>query len=903
MSNADDRWQIWIDRGGTFTDLVARRPDGTLATHKLLSENPDRYRDAAVHGIREMMGLDPADPIRAGVIRDVKMGTTVATNALLERKGDRVALAITEGFGDALRIGYQNRPDLFALDIDLPELLHEVAVEVPERLGAGGDVVVALDETITRQRLQAAFDSGIRSVAIVLMHGYRHHDHEERVARIAEEIGFDQISVSHRTIPLMKLVSRGDTTVVDAYLSPILRRYVDQVADELGGGSSVGALMFMQSNGGLVDARLFQGKDAVLSGPAGGVVGMARTATLAGFDKVIGFDMGGTSTDVSHFDGEFERSQETIVAGVRLRAPMMNIHTVAAGGGSILHFDGHRYRVGPDSAGADPGPASYCRAGPLAVTDANVMVGKLHARHFPAVFGPNGDTPLDEKAVREGFETIGAEIAAATGSAAPPPEEVAEGFLRISVENMANAIKKISVERGYDVTQYALNTFGGAGGQHACAVADRLGMDRVMLHPFAGVLSAYGMGLAEVRSIRERQLELPLVVESMDALGSTFAELTDQVRADLTAQDIAADAITYVHRANLRYAGTDTSLPIDPDDDIAVMTRRFEETHRRRFGYVAPDRDLVLESASLEGAGGGEDSDSEPGRTGQRETVETAEAIEPAQAIDVVKMYSGGRWHDASIYRRDDLAVGQRVLGPSIIVEQTGTIVVEPGWQAERSPRGDCLMTRVAARPEREAIGTDADPVMLEVFNNLFMNIAEQMGATLANTAYSVNIKERLRLLVRPLRSRRESGGQRSSRARSPGLDGGVDQDGHPRERRSDEAGRLLRHQRSVQRRHPPAGRHGDQSRVRRGGRGDSVLRRFPGPPRRHRRSHPGLGASRQRLDPRGGRADRQLPDGRERRAAGGETRELLASGQYPCRNIRRTWQISRPRSRPTTSA
>ncbi|MCP5026873.1 MAG: 5-oxoprolinase, partial [Actinomycetia bacterium] len=566
--DSDSRWQIWIDRGGTFTDLVARRPDGSLVTHKLLSENPERYRDAAIRGIRDLIGLGPTDPIPPGLIRDVKMGTTVATNALLERTGDRTVLAITEGFADALRIGYQNRPDLFALDIVLPELLHEAEVEVPERIGAGGDIVIPLDEATTRHRLQAAFDQGIRSVAIVLMHGYRYHDHEERVARIAEEIGFTQISVSHRTIPLMKLVSRGDTTVVDAYLSPILRRYVDQVADELDGVASgsraQGAgpkLMFMQSNGGLIDAHLFQGKDAVLSGPAGGVVGMASTGTAAGFEKVIGFDMGGTSTDVSHFDGELERNQETVVAGVRLRAPMMNIHTVAAGGGSILHFDGHRYRVGPDSAGADPGPASYGRGGPLTVTDANVMVGKLHARHFPAVFGPDGDAPLDVGAVHEQFESVAAQIAKATGVDSVPPEEVAEGFLRVSVENMANAIKKISVERGYDVTEYTLNTFGGAGGQHACAVADRLGMNRVMLHPFAGVLSAYGMGLAEVRSIRERQLELPLEPRSMGSLDLAVAELSDQIRADLAAQDVPEEAVSVLPRVNLRYAGTDTSLP------------------------------------------------------------------------------------------------------------------------------------------------------------------------------------------------------------------------------------------------------------------------------------------------------------------------------------------------------
>ncbi|MCP3910850.1 MAG: 5-oxoprolinase [Actinomycetia bacterium] len=730
MNRAESEWQIWIDRGGTFTDLVARRPDGSLVTHKLLSENPERYQDAAVQGIRDLLGLAADAAIPPGLVHDVKMGTTVATNALLERKGDRTVLAITEGFADALRIGYQNRPKLFALHIELPELLHERVVEVPERLDAHGEVIRPLDDQATREGLEAAYDDGIRSVAIVLMHGYRHHDHENRVAAIAAEVGFTQISVSHRAIPLMKMVSRGDTTVVDAYLSPILGRYVDQVSDELVGPK----LMFMQSNGGLVDAHLFQGKDAILSGPAGGVVGMARTATAAGFERVIGFDMGGTSTDVSHYDGEFERSQETMVAGVRLRAPMMNIHTVAAGGGSILHFDGARYRVGPDSAGADPGPASYGRGGPLTVTDANVMLGKLQPRHFPAVFGPAGDTPLDADVVRTRFEAMATEIAAAGGGPTPPPEEVAEGFLRIAIENMANAIKKISVERGYDVTGYTLNTFGGAGGQHACLVADSLGMDRVLLHPFAGVLSAYGMGLAEIRSIREQQIELALGGASQGALDSALAALAAQVTADLVAQDVPGRQVRLIERVHLRYAGTDTALPIEPAPDITVMVRRFETSHRQRFGYVAPGRDLVIESASVEAIGGGQDED---------DSASTVGPETQSDPVDEIQIHTEGQWRPTSVFRRHDLGTDTLVPGPAVISEQTGTIVVEPGWQAEVTERGDCVLSRVAARPPQEAIGTDADPVMLEVFNNLFMNIAEQMGATLANTAYSVNIKER----------------------------------------------------------------------------------------------------------------------------------------------------------------
>ncbi len=731
-----DNWQFWVDRGGTFTDIVARRPDGGLVTHKLLSENPERYTDAAVQGIRELLDLEVGAPVPAGLVQHVKMGTTVATNALLERKGERTVLAITEGFGDALRIGYQNRPDLFARHIVLPEMLYEDVVEVPERMGAHGDVVMPLDEDAARAGLQAAYDDGIRSLAIAFVHGYRYHDHENRVAEIAAEIGFPQISVSHRASPLMKLVSRGDTTVVDAYLSPILRRYVEQVAGALNNGASAGPrLMFMQSNGGLTDARLFQGKDAILSGPAGGVVGMARTASLAGFEKVIGFDMGGTSTDVSHFDGEYERSYETMVAGVRLRAPMMHIHTVAAGGGSILHFDGARFRVGPDSAGADPGPASYRRGGPLAVTDCNVMLGKLKPDHFPKVFGPNADEPLDDGIVREKFTALAAEIAAATGRAAPAPEAVAEGFLRIAIENMANAIKKISVQRGYDVTEYTLNSFGGAGGQHACLVADSLGMSTILLHPFAGVLSAYGMGLADVRAIREKQINAPLDAAAPALLDDAFAPLGVEARAEVLDQEVPAERISLVRKVHLRYAGTDNPLPVDPADTVAAMTAAFEAAHRQRFGFIAPDRELVIEAVSVEAIGA----------SGQEDAADLGAGApaEDAAAVDETKIFAEGSWQAAPIYRRDDLAAGQRIPGPAIISESTGTTVVEAGWQAELSPAGHFVLRRVVPRPKREAIGTDADPVMLEVFNNLFMSIAEQMGATLANTAYSVNIKER----------------------------------------------------------------------------------------------------------------------------------------------------------------
>jgi len=736
MAERNEKWQFWIDRGGTFTDLVARRPDGGLITHKLLSENPERYKDAAVQGIRDLLGLSSNEPIPAAIIQNVKMGTTVATNALLERKGDRTVLAISQGFGDSLRIGYQTRPDLFALNIELPELLYETVVEVPERIDVNGAVVQPLDETATRRGLQAAYNDGIRALAIVLVHGFKYHDHETRVAVIGEGIGFTQISVSHQVSPMIKLVSRGDTAVVDAYLSPILRRYVDQVAGELQGHEKEDCrLMFMQSNGGLTDAHRFQGKDAILSGPAGGVVGMARTSTIAGFGKTIGFDMGGTSTDVSHFDGEYERSFETMVAGVRLRAPMMYIHTVAAGGGSILHFDGSRYRVGPDSAGADPGPACYRRGGPLTVTDCNVLLGKLHPDHFPAVFGPDGDQAMDADIVRTKFEAMTQEIANASGAPRQAPEAVAEGFLRIAVENMANAIKKISVERGYDISAYTLNSFGGAGGQHACLVADSLGMDTILLHPFAGVLSAYGMGLADVRSIRERQLDVAITDDVWPILEAAFSETGEQARNDLLVQDHPAERIHLVHKVHLRYAGTDNPLLIDPDADPAVMVKRFEETHQARYGYIAPDRELVAEAISAEAIGSNEEDAEMP----QADLPPDTGSIAASQ----VHMFADDDWQTVPIIRRETMTTGQQVNGPAIIAEATATTVVEPGWRAELTAVGDCVMTRVVARPKREAIGTKADPVMLEVFNNLFMSIAEQMGATLANTAYSVNIKER----------------------------------------------------------------------------------------------------------------------------------------------------------------
>ena len=593
-------WQFWIDRGGTFTDVVARRPGGAPLTHKLLSDNPEHYRDAAIQGIREVLGLAPGETIRG--VDAVKMGTTVATNALLERKGDRTALVVNRGFRDALRIGYQTRPRLFDLRIVLPEMLYERVLEVDARVGADGGVLTPFDPAPAEAGLRAAYADGIRSVAIVLMHGYRYPEHELALGRLARAIGFTQVSTSYETSPLMKLVGRGDTTVVDAYLSPLLRRYIDQVAAELGEGVR---LMFMQSNGGLTDARRFRGKDAILSGPAGGIVGAVETAARAGRDRIISFDMGGTSTDVAHYDGAYERAFETLVAGVRMRAPMMMIHTVAAGGGSILSFDGARYRVGPESAGANPGPTCYRRGGPLCVTDCNVLLGKLQPELFPRVFGPDRDEPLDRGAVVAGFEALAAEIgerAGGGGGCPPTVEEVAEGFLRIAVDNMANAIKAISVRRGYDVTGYTLNCFGGAGGQHACLVADALGMTRVMIHPLAGVLSAYGMGLADVRALRDRAVEARLDDAGAGILDRVLDELAGEARAELAAQGIGEERIRVLRRAHVRYDGTDTPDLVDAGD-AREMQARFEDAHRRRYGFVMPGKALVIEAASVEAIG------------------------------------------------------------------------------------------------------------------------------------------------------------------------------------------------------------------------------------------------------------------------------------------------------------
>jgi 5-oxoprolinase (ATP-hydrolysing) len=728
------QWDFFIDRGGTFTDIIARKPDGSLIAHKLLSENPEAYSDAAIAGIRHILNVAPNDALPKGLINTVRMGTTVATNALLERKGDRTLLLITKGFRDALRIAYQARADIFAKDILKPEQLYERVVEIDERIDAQGNVLAAPDTHDIEAALIAAKREGINAVAIVFMHAWNKNDHEELAATIATRLGFSQISVSSRVSPLVKLVGRGDTTVVDAYLSPILRRYVDQVASELGiGDDSTAAprLQFMMSSGGLTDANLFQGKDAILSGPAGGVVGMVETARAAGFSKIIGFDMGGTSTDVAHYDGAFERAFDTEVAGVRIRAPMMRIHTVAAGGGSLLSYEQGRLRAGPNSAGANPGPACYRRGGPLAVTDANVMVGKLRPEYFPAIFGAEQNQSLDAEIVRAKFSALSAEIADGK-----TPEQIAEGFITIAVENMANAIKKISVQRGHDVTEYVLNCFGGAGGQHACKVADALGMTAVLMHPFSGLLSAYGIGLASVFASRQQAMLKPLHTQSLDDIRAVTARLKLAVFDELAKQGIDNGNIFWHPIVQLRYAGTDTTLPVNfAAFNVEKARVEFEAAHRAQFGFIYENKEIVIETLSVEASDSRDNNALEP-------TFEAKQHDGAATANE--RIFTDGEWHDAAVYLRGKLSPGALLQGPALLIEPNQTIVIEPGWRAEITARNHVLIKRFEAKSRVSAIGTNSDPILLEVFNNLFMSIAEQMGVTLQNTAHSVNVKERL---------------------------------------------------------------------------------------------------------------------------------------------------------------
>ena len=725
------KWDFWVDRGGTFTDIVARDPEGRLHAHKLLSENPDAYPDAALQGVRDLLGVVAHDPIPSQIIGTVKMGTTVATNALLERKGDRVLLITNKGFGDALEIGYQSRPRLFDREIVKPDLLYERVAEVDGRVLCDGYVDRELDLDAASLALKSAYDSGIRSVAIVFMHAYRYPDHEKKVAELAIKQGYKQVSASHDVSPLIKFVGRGDTSVVDAYLSPILRRYVDQIASELDVENSDTRLMFMTSAGGLTSSNLFQGRDAILSGPAGGVVGAVQTSKVAGFEKIVGFDMGGTSTDVSHFAGEYEKAFETEVAGVRMRAPMMKIHTVAAGGGSVLDYDGFRFRVGPESAGAKPGPACYRCGGPLTVTDANVMLGRVQAAYFPKVFGEDQNQALDKDIVVERFEEI------SKLSKADSAEQVAEGFLRIAVENMANAVKQISVQRGYDITQYAMACFGGAGGQHACAVADLLGMKTIVIHPLAGILSAYGMGLADIKASRQQSIEAILNSDTYVGIKHDLATLAMLAISELSAQGVQGESIRTREIVHLKYDGSDSSIELAMDS-MEKMQRSFTRIHSEQFGFSMPDAKMVVEMIAVEALGGA------------AESMDIATDLTKAtpEICGTTEIYISGQWHVAAVFHRDNLLPGQSLAGPALIVEDIGTIVVEPDWIATVNTYKHLILSKEGTAKEQVKANlmtsADADPVMLEVFNNLFMSIAEQMGLRLQNTARSTNIKERL---------------------------------------------------------------------------------------------------------------------------------------------------------------
>lgn len=725
----DKKWQFWIDRGGTFTDVVAKSPHGELLTTKLLSENPEAYEDAALHGIRYFLNVPDGESIPLDQLAAVKMGTTVATNALLEKKGEDTILATTKGFRDILEIGYQTRPDTFALNIRKPDLLYGDVIEITERIRECGYVETPLDTKAARDDFQKAFEDGYRSIAIVLMHAHKYPDHEQRLAVLADEIGFTQISLSHDVSPLAKIVSRGETTVVDAYLTPILRRYVDRIADAVGSETAPGQLLFMQSSGGLIDARKFRGRDAILSGPAGGIVGAVHSARLAGFDKIIGFDMGGTSTDVSHYAGEFEKVYETQVAGVRMRVPMIYIHTVAAGGGSLLKFEDHRFRVGPDSAGAYPGPVCYRRGGKLAVTDINVCLGKLQPEYFPNIFGPNQDQPLDRDAAFSAF----ADIAASVGDDRSA-EDVAEGFLEIAVEHMAQAIKKISVSRGYDVKDYVMNCFGGAGGQHACLVAERLGLHKILLHPLSGVLSAYGMGLANIQTERQQVIDRVLTSELTEEIDAAVDELITINSANLEEQALARSELVHSAHALLRYKGTDTTIKIAVAD-AETMRADFEERHRSQFGFIAIGKIVVFDTLTVESYGGGDHG---------HEPAAKAAIVGPPDAISMRKIYSRGRWCDTPVYAIDDLAFGHEIKGPAIVIEATGTIVIEPNWVGRMNRYRHLILDYAAVAARTEETSASCDPVTLEIFNNLFMSIAEQMGIVLRNTSQSVNIKERL---------------------------------------------------------------------------------------------------------------------------------------------------------------
>ncbi len=715
----DRVFSFWIDRGGTFTDVIGRADDGEEVSAKLLSSSPG-YEDAAVEAMRRILGAAPGAPFPAERVSAIKMGTTVATNALLERRGARTLFVTTAGFADALLIGDQARPDLFALDIDRPAPLCDAVVEATERLAADGAVVTPLDRQALQVKLEAAVAEGFTSAAIAFLHADLNPDHEQAAGEIARAAGFEFVALSSEVSPLPRFVPRAETTVADAYLTPVLQAYVRRVADAVAGAP----LYFMTSAGGLVRAEAFRGRDAVVSGPAGGVVGVARTAAQAGADAVLGFDMGGTSTDVCRFAGQLERRDAARVAGVKLRSPMLDVETVAAGGGSVLAFDGMRARAGPASAGADPGPACYGRGGPAAVTDANLVLGRLDPRFFPAVFGPRGDAPLDPSASHARVEALAREMGAAD------VETAAEGFVAVAVEQMAQAVRRISTERGFDPREHALVAFGGAAGQVACQTADALGIGEVLCPRYGSVLSAWGIGQAQVSALRQAGVEAPLA-SGLAAAEATLDSLEAGVRADMAAQGAEAGELRRILR--LRYDGADAELPVALSD-AATAKAAFEQAHQRLFGFIEPDRPILIAAVEAEAVDGSTSSPAGSSRT--------SAAVAGSQNRDAhVRMFANGAWHDAPVLTAETLTT---IDGPALVVRADTQIAVLPGWRASADAEGLIRLSRAGAAA-RQAIAIDRpDPVTLELFNRRFMGVAEAMGAALERTAHSVNIKERL---------------------------------------------------------------------------------------------------------------------------------------------------------------
>ena len=722
-------WQFCIDRGGTFTDIIARAPDGRLIVDKRLSDDPHADCDPGVTGILALLATHGGADAAIEVIR---IGTTVATNALLERRGVPTALVITAGFRDALAIGYQNRPELFRLRIELPQPLYREVVEADERITATGEVIRPLDAARLARDLDRLRAGGIGSIAIVLMHGYRHPQHECLAVELAMRSGFDEIVASHQSSPLVRMVSRGDTTVVDAYLTPLLASYARRFRAELGVRYRDVPLQFMQSNGGLVAPDAFRASRAILSGPAGGLVGTERAAAALGESRLIAFDMGGTSTDVALYDHGCPLRYETTIGGVRLQAPMMNIHTVAAGGGSILHYEGGRLRVGPQSAGADPGPACYRRGGPLTITDLQLLLGRLRPEFFPAVFGPDRNLPLDAGVVRQRFDELAARVSAG-GAMRATAETLAAGFLDVAIETMARAIRHVSVRQGHDPADFLLFCYGGAAPQHACRVADALGIARILVHPLAGVLSAWGIGLADRRLQHRKSIEQPLaaiphayLVRELDAM---CRELSDS----LISQGAGAAALEHSRVVELRAPGTETALGIRLDDTHSMLDE-FDGEFRRRFGFAADLDGVIVATLRAEVLAPGEPA---PGGLAQA----TAPTAVPAGSR--VRAWFDD-WRDAPVIDRATLDRCTPVAGPALIVEPNSTTVVDPGWHVQKLPGGELLLNRTAGAAPPRATTSDPDPALLEIYNHRFMQVAEQMGAVLQATAVSVNIRERL---------------------------------------------------------------------------------------------------------------------------------------------------------------